>query len=87
MFVTFEMILSDYYKPRLIILAVWCWQAEAEMQEQSLISYYQKTKQRDHQNMLQRKFIIEQRKEQLEHLNQERVSRPLTNISLNHIDR
>ena len=49
-------------------------QAEAEMQEQNLISYYQKTKQREHQNMLQRKFIIEQRKEQLEHLNQERVS-------------
>merc|ERR1711881_224356 len=46
--------------------------AEAEAQEQNLISYYQKTKQRDHQNILQRKFIIEQRKEQLEHLNQER---------------
>merc|ERR1712136_535120 len=49
--------------------------AEAEMQEQNLISYYQKTKQREHQNMLQRKFIIEQRKEQLEHLNQEREAK------------
>merc|ERR1712136_468166 len=49
--------------------------AEAEIQEQNLISYYQKTKQREHQNMLQRKFIIEQRKEQLEHLNQEREAK------------
>nr|CAB3241609.1 eukaryotic translation initiation factor 3 subunit A [Phallusia mammillata] len=41
-------------------------------QQQAVYSYYQKTRQKDHEAILERKFIIEQRKERLEHITLEK---------------
>ncbi|CAK8675557.1 unnamed protein product [Clavelina lepadiformis] len=45
---------------------------ELAKQQSSLLTYYHKTARKDHQGVLQRKLIIEQRKERLEHINLEK---------------
>ena len=48
-------------------------QREVNKLQQQTLQYYEKYRAKHHRSILQRKVIIEQRKERLEHINMEKV--------------